>query len=165
MIDNKKSKSFINNKTNYKIVFTINFTQKTIQLKHCVRFLSIKKRHLISIEKIHSIRNIYTFERKKIQLKNDNHNDNDDNNNINNKNNNHYYYYYYYNYNNNNNNYYYSSYYYYNNKNNNNNNNNYYYYYYYESILSKTDTFWTLLKRGVPVIESQSKMAPVITRK
>ena len=50
---------------------------------------SAKKRHLISIEKINSIRNIYTFERKKknkIQLKNDNDNDND-NNNINNKNN------------------------------------------------------------------------------
>ena len=31
MIDNKKSKSFIDNKANYKILFTVNFTQKTIQ--------------------------------------------------------------------------------------------------------------------------------------
>lgn len=32
---------------------------KTIKSKHYVQFLSIKKRHLITIENIHAIKNVY----------------------------------------------------------------------------------------------------------
>ena len=56
---NNNPNSFIDKKANYKILFKINFTWKAIQSKHYLQFLSIKKkRHLISIEKIHSIKNI-----------------------------------------------------------------------------------------------------------
>ena len=36
------------NKANYKILFTIYFTQKTIQSKHYLQFLSIKKKKTLN---------------------------------------------------------------------------------------------------------------------
>ena len=70
MIKFKIKGNFIDNKVNYKILFTIYFAEKNIQSKHSLQLLSIKKKHLISIEKIHYIKNMYTwfFENRALAL-------------------------------------------------------------------------------------------------
>ena len=70
--NNNNNNNIIDNKANYKILFTINFTWKTIQVKHDLYYyfwLKKKKTHLISVEKIHSIKNI-SYIRKKIPFNN-----------------------------------------------------------------------------------------------
>ena len=59
----------IDNKANYKILFTINFTEKTVQSKHYLHysFRFKKKRQLISIKKIPSIKNIYIQKKNSIK--------------------------------------------------------------------------------------------------
>ena len=56
----------IDNKANYKILLTFNFTEKTVQSKHYLHysFRFKKKWQLISIKKIHSIKNISYIQKK-----------------------------------------------------------------------------------------------------